>query len=156
MFQALEVMPDEVLVYNLMSAKFAFKQPSGCKDLLLDVVNTWKAEAERRHLHIGPRRVVPVFDRFEDKAKSGTEFVGVAFECPGCGQMHSITTTRKNESGARWKWDGNYELPTITPSICATFGGKNRCHVSITEGRAEFLSDCTHALAGATVDLPEA
>lgn len=34
-------------------------------------------------------------------------------------------------------------------SICHT------CHSFVTDGRIEFLGDCTHALAGQTVDLPE-
>lgn len=29
------------------------------------------------------------------------------------------------------------------------------CHSFVTDGRIQFLSDCTHALAGQTVDLPE-
>ncbi len=29
------------------------------------------------------------------------------------------------------------------------------CHSFVRDGRVEFLSDCTHALAGQTVDLPE-
>ena len=30
-----------------------------------------------------------------------------------------------------------------------------RCHSFVTDGRIQFLSDCTHALAGQTVDLPD-
>jgi len=29
------------------------------------------------------------------------------------------------------------------------------CHSYVTDGRIQFLADCTHALAGLTVDLPE-
>lgn len=29
------------------------------------------------------------------------------------------------------------------------------CHSFVRDGRIEFLGDCTHALAGQTVDLPE-
>lgn len=29
-----------------------------------------------------------------------------------------------------------------------------RCHSFVTDGRIQFLGDCTHALAGQTVDLP--
>lgn len=31
----------------------------------------------------------------------------------------------------------------------------SRCHSFITDGRIQFLSDCTHALAMQTVDLPD-
>jgi hypothetical protein len=30
-----------------------------------------------------------------------------------------------------------------------------RCHTFITDGTVQFLSDCSHALAGQTLDLPE-
>ena len=29
------------------------------------------------------------------------------------------------------------------------------CHTFVTDGRIQFLGDCTHALAGQTVDLPD-
>ena len=29
------------------------------------------------------------------------------------------------------------------------------CHSHVREGRIQFLSDCTHALVGQTVDLPD-
>jgi hypothetical protein len=29
------------------------------------------------------------------------------------------------------------------------------CHSFVTDGRIQFLTDCTHAFAGRTVDLPE-
>ena len=29
------------------------------------------------------------------------------------------------------------------------------CHSYVTDGRIRFLNDCTHALTGQTVDLPE-
>ena len=38
----------------------------------------------------------------------------------------------------------NQQDPTVT-----------RCHSFVREGRIEFLSDCTHALAGQTVELPD-
>jgi len=29
------------------------------------------------------------------------------------------------------------------------------CHSFVTDGRIQFLGDCTHTLAGQTVDLPD-
>jgi hypothetical protein len=29
------------------------------------------------------------------------------------------------------------------------------CHSFVTDGKIQFLGDCTHALAGQTVELPE-
>lgn len=82
-----------------------------------------------------------------------------------------------------WGFDGNLDAPTFTPSIRATTGhycnpGQSVgncacdfqerfpdeepwhhpcgiCHSFVRAGRIEFLSDCTHALAGQTVELPE-
>lgn len=69
-----------------------------------------------------------------------------------------------------WGFDGNLDLPTFTPSMLATWGGwdeknskgevirhipKSCCHSFVTNGRIQFLGDCTHDMANQTVDLPE-
>jgi len=61
-----------------------------------------------------------------------------------------------------WRWNGSTESPTLTPSIL-TRGGvgdvgeytEHVCHSFVTDGRVQFLSDCTHEFAGQTVDLLE-
>jgi len=94
------------------------------------------------------------------------------FWCPGCDEAHGIPV-----DGSRgWAWNGSLESPTIDPSILVnqtlygpdklTFTNykgehppaethKGICHSFIRNGKIEFLSDCTHALAGQTVELPE-
>ncbi len=81
--------------------------------------------------------------------------------------------------GPRWEWNGDAGRPTFRPSVLVRFqrwvpsaetpevDEKIRsgeivqtkvdavCHSFVTEGRIQFLGDCTHALAGQTVDLPE-
>jgi hypothetical protein len=67
------------------------------------------------------------------------------------------------------------DSPTFTPSILVTgvaqltkdehaayMRGEGlpparplRCHSFVTDGRIQFLGDCTHELAGQTVDLPD-
>jgi hypothetical protein len=79
----------------------------------------------------------------------------VAFHCPGCERGHSIPVT-----GVRaWKWNGSLEKPTITPSILVNVGGTNPtqpiCHSVVTDGKIVFLSDCTHKLAGQTIEIPD-
>ena len=78
-----------------------------------------------------------------------------AFYCPGCKGPHRLT------SG--WSFDGNYDRPTFSPSVLVTYDGADvgdddappkRCHSFVRSGRIEFLPDCTHSLAGQTVDLP--
>jgi hypothetical protein len=67
----------------------------------------------------------------------------------------------KNSVGAQWGWNGSLDKPTFTPSILvkANYTSPNRlddiCHSFVTDGKIHFLGDCTHQLAGQTVDLPD-
>jgi len=92
------------------------------------------------------------------------------FWCPGCDEAHGIPV-----DGSRgWKWNGSLDLPTVTPSILVRgtkpitdeeadriMGGEKiepvptRCHSFVTDGRIQFLDDCTHTLAKTTVDIPD-
>lgn len=76
---------------------------------------------------------------------------GYVVFCPGCEQGHLFD--------ARWKFNGDLERPTFTPSMLVN-GSRTtkapRCHSYVTDGRIQFLGDCDHALAGQTVDLPPA
>ena len=103
---------------------------------------------------------------------------GLGFFCPGCRQMHVVWTGEG--PGPRWGWNGNTEKPTFTPSVLVTGHwytpkgeadeqawqdagcpaprpkfetADTRCHTFVTDGRIQFLGDCTHALAGHTVDM---
>lgn len=101
---------------------------------------------------------------------------GLMFRCPGCDSPHLIH--HGNGEGPRWGWNGDVNLPTFTPSVLVQFdqwvppattpeivekiaSGEivqvkkhHVCHSFVTGGKIQFLSDCTHALAGRTVDLP--
>jgi len=90
--------------------------------------------------------------------------------CPGCNEYHAV----KVNIPSGWGWNGNQEAPTITPSILVR-GTKpisdeeaerilrgehiepirTVCHSFVTDGKIQFLGDCTHVLAGQTVELPE-
>ncbi|MBD2489029.1 DUF6527 family protein [Aulosira sp. FACHB-615] len=89
------------------------------------------------------------------------QIVGYLFDCPGCGNSHApYIRPFKNDKGASWTFNGDMNKPTFQPSILAkverTDGSKIMvCHSFVTDGRIQFLSDCTHELAGRTVDLPE-
>jgi hypothetical protein len=79
----------------------------------------------------------------------------VAFHCPGCRGDHSIPVT-----GPRgWTWNGSLDKPTISPSIFVNRGLANpvapACHSYVTDGKIAFLPDCSHKLAGKTVELPD-
>jgi hypothetical protein len=85
--------------------------------------------------------------------------VGIAFWCPGCGESHAVCTRGDPALRPVWGWDGNIAAPTITPSIKVTKGHGHKppdvCHSFVRAGSIQFLGDCTHALAGNTVPLPD-
>lgn len=71
------------------------------------------------------------------------------FWCPGCECLHFFVPPR-------WTWDGSRTAPTVSPSILVTThdaGRESRCHLFVRSGHLEYLSDCTHALAGQTVAM---
>jgi hypothetical protein len=94
---------------------------------------------------------------------------GYAHWCPACGEMHTIFDN--------WQFDGNLEVPTFTPSVKITgvqavvdergdwtgewiksADGRALplcCHYFLKAGQLEFCGDCTHALSGQTVPLPD-
>lgn len=75
-----------------------------------------------------------------------------SFWFPGCEQHHLFTVRQSGRPS--WTFDGDMERPTFSPSLL--YPDKTpRCHLFLRGGRIEFLSDCGHALAGKTVDLPE-
>lgn len=80
--------------------------------------------------------------------------------CPGCGSSHELDK--------RWQFNGNKERPTFGPvskgaahSLLVTWDYgegaekvRHCCHSFIADGKIRFLGDCTHKLAGQTVELP--
>ena len=114
------------------------------------------------------------------KVKRCTDSYGVCyrFTCPGCGDAHVVRV--EGEGRTIWSFNGDADRPTFSPSLlvqCGHFApghtgtdcwcnyearfGEDpgfrcyRCHSFIRDGRIEFLSDCTHPLAGQTVDLAD-
>lgn len=86
------------------------------------------------------------------------------FWCPGCENVHAVDE--------KWEYNGNPELPTFSPSVLAThrrpegysndnpapvgYDGpmvEHRCHSFVRDGRIEYLTDCTHSLAGTSVEM---
>lgn len=95
------------------------------------------------------------------------------FYCEGCEGVHGVDNT--------WTFNGDYEKPTFSPSILVkstkltetgladyeewcNAGYPNRngkpldnvptvCHSFVTDGKIQYLSDCTHELAGQAVEL---
>lgn len=69
------------------------------------------------------------------------------FWCPGCKCAHWVNDT----------WQVNTETLTITPSVRVSGGKDNTtlCHLFVTNGKIQFLSDSAHELAGQTVPMEE-
>jgi hypothetical protein len=72
------------------------------------------------------------------------------FICPGCNEEHCISTQVHT-------WNGSLDKPTFKASLLhdAKQGSKQRCHSFITDGNIQFLADCSHKLAGITVQMPD-
>ncbi len=87
--------------------------------------------------------------------------------CPGCKSGHEIAVTKTNASRASWTFNGDANRPTFSPSINLKINTPDMgahyqpdiastvCHHFIRDGKIQFLGDCTHALRGQTVDLPD-
>ena len=95
----------------------------------------------------------------------------VSFKCLGCDEMHTVPV-----GAGGWGFNDDVEKPTLTPSVLVRSGhfmpshkdtdpcwcgmpdaGFNcvQCHTFVTEGRIQYLGDCSHALAGQTIELPD-
>lgn len=107
-------------------------------------------------------------------------FYGIRFACPGCtgdsgfqrSHLLHVTPIGEPESphviGApHWEFDRSYDAPTFNPSVLAwhplhddpddddKVTGRYVCHSFVRNGRIQYLDDCTHAMRGQTVDLPD-
>lgn len=83
----------------------------------------------------------------------------VYFDCPGCECSHGVSVEPTERPGPVWTWNNSLERPTFHPSILVRMYRGNEvkatCHSFVTDGKIRFLNDCTHKLAGQTVELPE-
>ncbi len=97
--------------------------------------------------------------------------------CPACDELHAAAVGAPFSNGARWQFS-NPEKPTLSPSMKVStghfvsssrhsagdcpmcdadgeYGTCGICHYFLKHGQLEYLSDCTHKLAGMRVPLPE-
>lgn len=92
------------------------------------------------------------------------EFVGYLIFCPACDNAHSLDE--------RWLFNGNLESPTFSPSLllrgkvmptdeeCDRISNGEKveladlvCHSFITDGKIQYLGDCTHDFKNQTIEL---
>lgn len=85
--------------------------------------------------------------------------VGYMYYCPGCNSHHApYVRPHKSPNGASWEFNGDMDKPTFRPSILTRVNrsdGKTMvCHSFVTDGNINYLPDCTHRLAGQSVEMP--
>jgi hypothetical protein len=120
----------------------------------------------------------------EDRLRlwSGGGQRGFHFWCPGCEELHTVRTEPPGWGFNGDRVKPTFTPSVLVRSIRApggrdamtseeeaeydaifAAGGREAaftsrfgtcCHSFVRDGRIEFLSDCTHAMAGQTVDLP--
>ena len=83
-----------------------------------------------------------------------TEHGNRVFWCPACRAVHAF--------GPQWLVSGPADRPTVEGSILTSGSAFNQdgstrelplCHSFIEGGKIRYCSDCTHVLAGSTVDM---
>ena len=87
---------------------------------------------------------------------SRNDLVGYSFECLRCKCSHLYYVSHKGHQGATWKFNGDIEKPSFTPSLlvnAARLPHTPRCHLFVTDGFIRYLADCTHDLAGQTIEM---
>ena len=93
---------------------------------------------------------------------------GLMFWCPACAYSHVVHAASDGWTGPTWTFNGDGDRPTFSPSILVTTGRAvdpnfvleagdppEVCHSFVTDGRIQFLAECTHALAGQTGLVPD-
>lgn len=106
---------------------------------------------------------------------------GLSFWCAGCGCAHTVWVGEG--AGPRWTWNGDAERPVFGPSVLVQYDRweppvtpenleqwraapwvqhkvQHVCHTFVgcsgaQPGEIVYLGDCTHALAGKTIPLPD-
>lgn len=94
-----------------------------------------------------------------EESDNNSDPLAVWFRCPGCaGLVHKVQVKHDGSAHPVWEFNSNYEKPTFQPSLLLTYPRLSKpdhtCHSFIRDGRIEFLADCSHDLAGQTIDIP--
>ena len=112
------------------------------------------------------------------------EIIAYQIKCLGCDSNHFIHVQHPDNNIA-WGFNQDIERPTFSPSLlvrsghyvpdqkpdencwctynkeCIEKGEKPApfecmiCHSFINDGKIQYLGDCTHKLAGQTIELPD-
>jgi len=75
------------------------------------------------------------------------------FFCPGCGHDHAV--------GEQWGFNGDFNKPTFSAHSIGINQDKGEnvpkgyCHSWVKDGQIQYLLDCTHDLAGQTIEMED-
>jgi hypothetical protein len=67
-------------------------------------------------------------------------------ECPACRFGHLFSVDK-------WKFNGDEEYPTFTPTMAVKLENGYVCHSRVTKGMIHFLPESTHGMAGQCITL---
>ena len=91
--------------------------------------------------------------------------IGYNFFCRGCNGYHMFHVGEWEQNGQKktgWKFNGDMDNPTFTPSLLVYEGlypngdvGHPRCHLFVRDGKIQYLGDCGHKLAAQTIDMKD-
>lgn len=80
------------------------------------------------------------------------EIVAWEFHCHGCKHLHVYYTVPFYDQPV-WIYNHNPKSPTFSPSLLNTKPSGERCHLFVENGYIKYCGDCTHELAGQTVEM---
>ena len=88
--------------------------------------------------------VLPVKTKYAMTAEGKRD--GWLIKCPACGFEHHFDS--------RWNWNESFDKPSFMPPLHVLLD-PGVCHFQVLTGTIIFERDCTHAMAGKTVELPD-
>lgn len=65
--------------------------------------------------------------------------------------VKDVATDQYMPFDERWTFNGDFEKPTFRPSMRVDYRNGLITHCFVTDGQIQYLSDCTHDMAGKTV-----
>ena len=86
------------------------------------------------------------------RINSENNFEEYMFFCPGCGYYHWVRVSGDHPC---WMWNGDVSSPTISPSLLVNQNTDQCCHSFITDGKMQYLGDCSHNYKGQTLEIPD-
>lgn len=82
--------------------------------------------------------------------------IRLAMPCPMSDRVLPVIIKGDRKNTPCWTWNGDTEKPSLKPSILSrieTSKSLEICHSFVTDGKVQFLGDCTHEFASQTLEL---